>query len=461
MTDRRSFIRNTTLSILGLGALPRSTFASTLFSGPKVRLGFIGCGLRGQVHIAELALRPDVEIIALADPDAAMLTLAQELLQKAKRPAAKLYPKGDHDYKQLLQRKDIDAVVISSPWEWHAEQAIAAMEAGKIVGMEVSGAIHLQDCWDMVKASERTGIPMMMLENVCYRRDVMAVLNMVRQGLFGEIVHGQGGYQHDLRHVIFNSGKTNGYGDGVEFGAKGWSEARWRTEHYVQRNGELYPTHGIGPLATMLDLNRGNRLTRLSSIASKARGAQQYIREHPQGGPDHPNAQVAFKCGDIVTTQLQCANGETIVLTHDTTLQRPYCLGFRVQGTEGIWQDTGWGNPEQGMLYFEKHMGHDHRWTNSKEWIERYDHPLWQRYAEQAAGSGHGGMDFFVLHAFIESIKRQEPFPLDVYDLATWYAITPLSEKSIAEGGQVQEIPDFTAGKWKERAPIFALNDLY
>ncbi len=461
MTDRRAFIRQTTLGILGFGLMPRNLLAHAAFSGPKVRLGFIGCGLRGQVHVAELALRPDVEIIAFADPDEAMLAMAQELLKKSGRPAAHLYAKGDHGYKALLERKDIDAVVISSPWEWHAEQGIAAMEAGKVVGMEVSGAIHLQECWDMVDASERTGVPLMMLENVCYRRDVMAVLNMVRQGLFGELVHGQGGYQHDLRHVLFNSGKPNGYGDGVEFGEKGWSEARWRTAHYVERNGELYPTHGLGPLATMMDINRGNRLTRLSSVASKARGAHRYIVEHAKGGAAHPNASVMFKCGDIVNTQIQCANGETILLTHDTTLQRPYNLGFRVQGTDGLWQDTGWGDADQGMLYFEKQMAHSHRWANSKEWIEQYDHPLWRRYAEQAAGAGHGGMDFFVDHAFIECIKRKEPFPLDVYDLATWYAITPLSEKSIAEEGQVQQIPDFTRGRWQQRKPLFALNDDY
>jgi predicted dehydrogenase len=459
--DRRTFIRNTTMAILGLALLPRSVKGFWMPGDAKVRLGFIGTGLRGQVHLAELALRDDVEIIALHDPDAAMMTMAREVLAKAKRKPAVEYTNGNNDFKELLKRDDIDAVIICSPWEYHVEQGIAAMEAGKIVGMEVCGAIKLQDCWDIVRASQRTGIPLMMLENVCYRRDVMAVLNMVRQGQFGELVHGQGGYQHDLRNVLFNSGKPGGYGDGVEFGPTAWSEAKWRTQHYVERNGELYPTHGIGPLATMMDLNRGNRLTRLSSTASKARGAHKYIVENPNGGPDHPNAKVQFKCGDVVSTLLQCANGETILLTHDTTLQRPYNLGFRVQGTEGIWQDTGWGDLDQGLLYFEKEMAHSHRWENSKARLEQGDHPLWKRYAEQAAGAGHGGMDFFVDHAFIECIKRKEPFPLDVYDLATWYAITPLSEKSIAEGGQVQDIPDFTEGKWQERKPIFALDDRY
>ncbi len=459
--DRRLFIRNTTLAILGFGLVPRSVKAFYQTGETKVRLGFIGVGLRGQTHLAELALRDDVEIIALHDPDPAMMAMAQEVLLKAKRNKAIEYTKDSDDYRELLKRDDIDAVIISSPWEFHIEQGVAAMEAGKIVGMEVCGAMKVQDCWDIVKASERTGIPLMMMENVCYRRDVMAVMNMVNAGKFGELVHGQGGYQHDLRHVLFNSGTPNGYGDGVEFGAKGWSEAKWRTQHYVDRNGELYPTHGLGPIAVMMNINRGNSLTRLSSIASKARGASKYIREHAKGGAAHPNARVEFKCGDVVSTQLQCANGETILLTHDTTLQRPYNLGFRVQGTEGIWQDTGWGDLDQGMLYFEKPMEHGHRWQNSKALLEHWDHPLWKRHAAQAEGAGHGGMDFFVDHAFIECIKHKSPFPLDVYDMATWYSITPLSEKSIAEGGQVQDIPDFTNGQWHGRAPLFGSGDGY
>ena len=459
--DRRTFIRNTTLTILGFGLVPRSVKAFYQAGEKKVRLGFIGCGLRGQSHMAEIALRDDVEIIALHDPDPAMMALAQEVLVKTKRNKAIEFTNGNDDYKELLKRDDIDAVIIASPWEFHIEQGIAAMEAGKIVGMEVCGAMKLQDCWDIVRTSEKTGVPLMMMENVCYRRDVMAVLNMVHHGKFGELVHGQGGYQHDLRHVLFNSGKPDGYGDGVEFGAKGWSEAKWRTQHYIDRNGELYPTHGLGPIAVMMNINRGNSLTRLSSIASKARGAHKHIVEHANGGASHPNARTEFKCGDVVSTQIQCANGETILLTHDTTLQRPYNLGFRVQGTEGLWQDTGWGDLDQGMLYFEKDMEHNHRWQNSKAQLENWDHPLWKRHAAQAEGAGHGGMDFFVDHAFVECIKRKTPFPLDVYDMATWYAITPLSEKSIAEGGQVQDIPDFTEGKWHGWASIFGSNDEY
>jgi len=288
----------------------------------------------------------------------------------------------------------------------------------------------------------------------------MSVLNMVRQGLFGEVVHAQGGYEHDLRGVLFNDGQS-AYNSGVEFGAKGYSEAKWRTNHYVNRNGELYPTHGLGPVATMLNINRGNRLVRLSSFSSKSRGLHDYVIAHEKGGAAHPSAAVQFKQGDVVTTNIQCANGETILLTHDTSLQRPYNLGFRVQGTQGLWQDFGWGDADQGFVYFEKEMKHSHRWENSKAWIEKYDHPLWKRFSKEAETAGHGGMDFFVLNSFIECIKRNEPFPLDVYDLATWYAITPLSEQSVASDGQMIEIPDFTKGRWQERSAIFAWKDDY
>jgi predicted dehydrogenase len=457
--DRRGFIRNTTLAgaAVGLSQFPLPSFAEN--KQERVRIGMIAVGMRGQTHLEEMLKRSDVTVVAMADPDKRMMAAAQKMVAQHKRPAPAEYTNGDYDYRNLLQRDDIDAVFISSPWEWHAIQTTDAVKAGKIPGVEVCGAIKLQDCWDMVNASEQYKIPVMVLENVCYRRDVMAVLNMVRKGMFGELLHLQGGYEHDLRHVKFNDG-INPYGGGVEFGEKGFSEAKWRTNHSVKRNGELYPTHGLGPIATMIDLNRGNRITRLSSIASKARGLHKYITEHPKGGAGHPNATINFKLGDIVTTQLQCANGETIVLTHDTSSPRPYNLGFRVQGTKGLWQDTGWGKPEQGMLYFEN-ISPAHLWENPEKYLKEHDHPLWKRWEASATGAGHGGMDYFVDHAFIECIKRKTAFPLDVYDLATWYAVTPLSEKSIREGGQVQNMPDFTRGKWKTRQPVFGFNDEY
>ena len=445
--ERRKFIQAT----LAAGAAATVLNPTVLFAAkqPKVRVGFIGVGLRGRDHLELCLQRDDVEIIAIADPDANSALEAQTLIAKYGRKRAVEFTKGNEDFLNLLKREDIDAVIIASPWEWHIPQAIAAVKAGKMPAVEVCGASDLQECWDIVDAVEETGIPLYMMENVCYRRDVMAVLNMARQGLFGELLHLQGGYQHDLREVKFNDGKQP-YGKGVEFGEKGFSEAKWRTNHSVKRNGELYPTHGLGPVATMLDVNRGNRLTALSAVATKARGLHKYIVD--QAGADHPNAKVNFKLGDIVTTSIQTANGETIVLSHDTSSPRPYSLNFRVQGTNGLWMD------DMNSIYIQGKSPRAHVWEKDEAYMKAYDHSLWKKYESQAEGAGHGGMDFFVINSFIESIKRKEPFAMDVYDLATWYAITPLSEKSIADGGKLMNIPDFTKGKWKSRKPIFCIN---
>lgn len=454
--NRRTFIRQSAMAGAGLALLQTPAKAFAALKKEKIRLGMIAVGMRGQTHLEEMLKRKDVDIIAMADPDKNMMAMAQAMIKKFGKPAAAEYTNGNEDYKNLLKRDDIDAVIVASPWEWHAPQGIDAMKAGKIVGMEVSGAIKLQDCWDFVDTSEKTGIPIMPLENVCYRRDIMAVVNMVQKGLFGEILHLQGGYQHDLRGVLFNDGVTP-YDSGVEFGAKGYSEAKWRTQHYIDRNGENYPTHSLGPVSTMIDINRGNRLTTLSSVATKSRGLNRYIKKHPKGGPDHPNAKIKFKQGDIVTTQIQTANGETIVLSLDTSSPRPYNLGFRVQGTDGIWQDHHAGEFNEGMIHLDG-ISEKHKWNNPEKLMQEMDHPLWKRYEKDAAESGHGGMDFFVDNAFIECIKRGVDFPLDVYDLATWYAITPLSEQSIKEGGTLQQIPDFTRGKWQMRKAVFGLS---
>lgn len=453
--DRRSFLQNVSVATFGALILPNSLFAFNQNS-KKIRVGLIAVGMRGQVHLDELLKRDDVEVVAIAEPDQRMIDRSNKIFEKHNKKPVQYFKNGDYDYRNLLKLKNIDAVIISTPWEWHEIQTIEAMKAGKIVGLEVCGAMSVDECWNYVKAYEETKVPIFMMENVCYRRDIMAVLNMVRQGKFGEIVHGQGGYQHDLRNVLFNDGKQP-YGGGVEFGDKGFSEAAWRTEHYVKRNAELYPTHGLGPVATMMDVNRGNRITHLTSMASKQAGLTDYIVK--QAGKDHPNAKVEFKQGDIVQTILKCENGETILLTHDTSLQRPYNLGFRVQGTNGIWQDIGSGRFNQGFLYFEEEMQKNHKWTNSEDYLKKYDHPLWQKNEAKAVGAGHGGMDYFLINDFIECIKNNREFPFDVYDLATWYAVTPLSEKSIAENGSSQEMPDFTKGKYKTRKPIFGFEN--
>lgn len=436
---------------LAAGALP-SSFAA---GRQRLRLGMIGTGMRGQVLLRELVRRDDVEVAALCDIEPIMLGRAVEMVTKAGRARPATFgADGDQQaYRRMLDAGKLDGVIIATPWEWHAKMAIDAMEAKVPVGCEVVAGVSLQDHWDVLAAQLRTNTPYMLLENVCYRRDVLAVLRMVRSGLFGELVHLQGGYQHDLRAVKFNSGDpAKPYGGGVEFGAKGWSEARWRTEHSVRRNGELYPSHGIGPCAMYTNINRGNRFTRINAFASKAAGLHDYVVR--QGGKDHPNAKTRFSLGDIVTTTLACENGETIILQHDTSLPRPYSLGFRVQGTRGLWMDLNRSVHIEGI-------SKPHEWDEAKAWFEKYDHPLWRKYGQQAAGAGHGGMDFFVIHAFVEALKANAPMPIDIYDAITWSAITPLSEQSIALGFQTLDFPDFTNGAWRTRKPIFGFDDRY
>lgn len=409
----------------------------------------IGVGMRGRVLLRELVRRDDVEVVGLCDIDAFTLNEALKQFTEAVRPAPRLYTGSNEAWREMLASADLDGVVIATPWELHAPMAIGAMRARVAVACEVVAGITLDDHWQVLRTQQETGTPYMLLENVCFRRDVMAVLNMVRQGVFGEMIHLEGGYQHDLRHVKFNGGVPGqAYGGGVEFGANGWSEARWRTQHSVDRNGDLYPSHGVGPCAMWANINRGNRFTRLTSYASRARGLHNYVVAG--GGPGHPNARVNFRLGDVVQTMIGCENGETVMLSHDTNLPRPYSLGFRVQGEKGLWMDLNRSIHVEGM------SPRAHQWEEAQAWLDRYDHPLWQAHAADAEGAGHGGMDFFVIHAFVEALKAGAEMPIDIYDAVTWSAVTPLSEVSIAEGNRTVDFPDFTDGAWRDRLPIFA-----
>lgn len=455
--NRRNFLQQSSIASVGLFA-PNTTSTTSINEQPKnnldkLRLGFIGVGLRGRDHLELSLMRKDTEVVAICDIDPNAIAEAQKLIEKAGKKTAKVYSDGNKAYLKLLENTDVDAVIIATPWLWHSEMAIAAMQAKKYVGVEVCGAFSIDECWQLVNAHEASGTHLFFLENVCYRRDIMAVLNMVKQNLFGELIHMECGYQHDLREVKFNDGKQP-YGGGVEYNEKGFSEAKWRTTQSQYRNGDLYPTHGIGPVAQMIDINKGNRLLFLTSTASKARGLQDYIVNHPKGGATHPNAKVEWKLGDVVTSVIKANNGETIILSHDTNLVRPYSLGFRVQGTRGIWMDVNKSLHIDGVT--EKH-----RWQTAEETLKKYDHPLWKRYENDAQGAGHGGMDFFLLNAFVECAKRNEAPPFDVYDAATWMAITPLSEQSIATGSTPQAFPDFTRGRWTERKNTFGSSDLY
>lgn len=437
--NRRNFLRDSAITAAGISLLPQTSFASGI---EKVRLGYIGVGGRGRSHIEAGLKRTDVEIVAICDTQEESLKVTRGMISRTGRKMPAEYTGSRYAYKKLLDRKDIDAVIISTPWEFHKEQSIYAMRAGIYVGCEVVAGITLEDHWEIANVYEETKIPYMTLENVCYRRDVMAVLHMVRQNMFGELIHVQGGYQHELMNVLFH---------GVEYGPQNpVGEWQWRTQHNIDRNGDLYPTHGAGPVMNYININKGNRFTNLVSFSSKARGLANYVN---QRSPGHPNSKINYKNGDVVTTMLNCENGETVTLTHDTHLPRPYSLGFRVQGTEGIWMDLN-----NSVFLQGRPLDYDEN-DKANSWIEKNDHPLWKRYAVDAAGFGHGGMDWFVFNAFVIAVKEKRQTPIDVYDSLTMSVITPLSEKSLAEGNLPQQFPDFTKGKWKTAKPVFALDD--
>lgn len=442
--SRRVFVKNLALASAALSLSPSLSFGSN-FKGQKLKLAFLGVGLRGTEHLKNALLRKDIEISAICDIDPGRTDLCLSLIKEAGFAKPKVFGSNAYHYRTMLDIEAIDAVIISTPWLWHTRMAVDSMKAGKYTGLEVSAANTLEECWDLVNTHEATGSHLMILENVNYRRDVLAVLNMVKQNVFGEMLHFRCGYKHDLRGVKFNDGKT-AYGKGVEFGDKGISESKWRTKHSLMRNADVYPTHGLGPVATMIDINRGNRFLSMTSHATKSVGLNKYIVEN--GGKDHPNAKLKWKQGDIITSTIKTANGETIIVTHDVNSPRPYSLGFQVQGSQGL-ADFDYHTQR---IHIEGKT-EPHQWDNMEDWLKNYDHPLWKKYGDFATKAGHGGIDFFVLHDFVESALENIAPPMDVYDAAAWSAVTPLSELSIVNNGEPQDFPDFTRGSWIKRKP--------
>ncbi len=444
--NRKDFIKASSASAAGF-ALPIKSFNIASKKDDRfVRVGFIGTGSRGTGHLRGILNRDDIQVPAICDLDPENAARAQQLVHDAGKGRAELYTDGADAYKKLVERDDLDAVVISTPWEYHVEQSVAAMRAGKYVALEIPAAISIEGCWDLVNTYEETGVPLMPLKNTCYQRDVMAVLNMVREGLFGELVHAQCGYQHNLYGVLFR--------DDAEFGPHdGRARAsNWRTQHNLKRNALLYPDHGTGAVGHWLNIHRGNQYLSLSAAASKAKGLTNYVKKH--GGENHPYRDADFKKGDIVTATLTTANGETVIIIHDTTLPRAdNNKAFRVQGTNGLWQ------LEADRIYIEGRSP-DHRWDAFQPYQDEFDSSVWKRHEEEARGSGHGGKDFFIRNAFIESVKRNINPPIDVYDAASSAAIVALSEQSIANGGSAVSFPDFTRGKWVSNKPIFLPEEL-
>ena len=403
----------------------------------KIRFGVIGLGHRGYTMIRDNLVHFDeLEFVALSDLYEDRVDDAEKLILEA-RPDANP-PFKTTNYKEIFESNMLDAVYISAYWESHLEISMAAMRAGVAVACEVGGAYSIDELYELVKTQEETGTPFMFMENCCYNKHELLGTALARSGKLGKIVHASGMYGHDLRSEISNGNINRHY----------------RLRNYTQRNCENYPTHELGPIARLLNVNRGNRLVSLVSMASSAHGLEQYINDNELYKQDPTLKDRRFNQGDIVTTIIKCANGESIVLTLDTTLPRSYDRDFTLRGTKGSYSmstnsvfldgdNEYWDHVEylQGVL------------NNATAYEDEYLPDVWKNMTEEEIKRGHGGMDGIMFSRFIRSLTLGEPMDIDVYDGATWMAITALSEISIAQGGAPQAIPDFTNGKWLIREP--------
>ena len=395
----------------------------------KVRIGFVGVGNQGSSHVRNFLRIEGVEIRAICDIIPEKVERMQNWVTEAgfAKPAG--YSKGEYDFKRMCEQEELDLVFTSTPWRWHVPVCVAAMENGKHAATEVPAAITLDEAWQLVETAEKYQKHCVMMENCNYGRRELMVLNMVRQGVFGELIHAAAGYLHDLRNYKI--------GDAYE--------GQWRIKHSINRNGNLYPTHGLGPVSNCIGINRGDRFDYLVSMSSKARGLNLFAAE--KVGPDSEFAKTKFALGDVNVTLIKTVNEVTITLYHDTNLPRPYDRIDMVQGTQAI----SIGYPDR--IHIEG-KSPAHEWEALEKYRQEYDHPLWQKIGELAKGAGHGGMDFLEDYRLIQALRTGTPTDMDVYDAAALSAVSELSERSVANKSRPVDFPDFTRGFWKERPPL-------
>lgn len=389
----------------------------------KLKLGVVGLGGRG-FGLTQMFLKmPQVEVVALCD-------LYEDRVQRAADKAVEMgkpAPFGTLDYKEVITKDRIDCVVVATSWRAHTEVVLYAMKQGVPVGTEVGGANCIEDCFEMVRVWEETKTPYMFCENCSYGEKELMVLNMVKKGLFGDIVHCEGGYCHDLRSEV----------------ACGRENRHYRLGEYLAYNRENYPTHELLPLMSVLDINHGNRFTTLSSFSSKAAGINEWAKTHKPEMVDTKFAQ-----GDVVTTVLTTSEGQTVVLSLDTTLPRSYSRRFTVRGTKGMYME------DNDSIFFDTDdktlhsaLGWRSHWGNANEYLAEHSHPIWANLTEEDRAAGHGGMDYLCYSDFFNHVLDGKPMPLDIYDGATVMAVSPLSEMSIKLGGAPVNFPDFKGNK--------------
>ncbi|MFF0474688.1 Gfo/Idh/MocA family protein [Streptomyces sp. NPDC004284] len=412
----------------GAAAVPQrrgATMAGVPFEGRStVRVGIVGYGNRGAGMIGNFLALPWVRVVAVCDPVREKAERASAAVVAAGQPAPALYTHGADDYENLCTRTDLDFVYVATPWEAHFPIARAAMLGGKHVGVECPVAMELTELWELVDLSEQTRRHCMQLENCCYGRNEMRVLRMAHAGKFGELLHGAGAYNHDLRELLFSPT---------------YYEGPWRRTWHTKLRGDLYPNHGFGPVATYMDVNRGDRALSISSFGTPALGLAEYRAAHmPAGDPSWKETYVE---SDRTISMVKTARGRLIRLEHDVSTPHPYSRINSLGGTRGVFEDY------PARIYLEP----DHKddaWGDFAAYAAEFDHWLWKEHANPPGG--HGGMDYIMVYRLMQCLQLGLPPDFDVYDAATWTAPVPLSHASIKANGAPQEIPDFTRGAWQK-----------
>jgi predicted dehydrogenase len=390
-----------------------------------VRVGIVGTGLRGSSVLNELLGVGNVRIVALCDIVPEKVAAAVARVKKAGHdyePAT--YTNGDRDFENLCAREDIDIVYTATPWHLHVPVCLSAMKNGKHAATEVPAAYTIDDCWDLVHTSEKTRRHCMLMENCCYGENELLVLQMVKEGVFGDLLHGGAAYNHDLRSILFEKR----------------DEGLWRRWHHTQRNGNLYPTHGLGPVAWYLGIHKGDRFDYMVSMSTPEMGLSKWREDHVP--KDDPRWSEKYVNGDLSSSLIKTARGRTIRLEHDVASPRPYSRINSLQGTNGIFEDY------PARIYIEGH-GRNDEWTGIDEYMAQYEHPWWKEQGDRARTGGHGGMDFIMAWRLIECMRGGLEPDFNVYDAAAWSAPGPLSRKSVEKGSAPQKFPDFTRGHWQ------------
>ena len=382
-------------------------------------------GGRGTSLLRDLLAVDGVEVKAICDLVPEKVEHAEKMVTDAGQAKPAGFSKGEWDFKNLNQL-DLDIVYIATPWNWHVPMALDAMKNQKHAAVEVPAATTLQECWDLVNTSEATRKHCVILENCCYGSSEMMVLEMVRDGVFGEISHAEAAYLHDLRSIL-----TANEGEGL-----------WRRFPHMQRNGNLYPTHGLGPVAHYMDIHRGDRFDYMVSVSSLEASLSAYVKKHFSEGD--PKRTEKYVCGDMNTSIIKTIKGRTVLLQHAVVNPRPYSRLNMIQGTTGAFADY----PARVFIDGQK----DEDWQTVDAFKENYEHPLWKNNGEMARKTGgHGGMDYIMNFRLMDCLKRGLPPDIDVYDAAAWSAPTALSEASVAASGAPQKFPDFTRDQWRMR----------